>query len=198
MTHRVPATLRARIGAAVINTLIAALIVGGVIVMAVAISGGFSLSASIWVAVVTAVAGFLAHTAMQGGAGSIGMRVFGLRLGHVDDPSGAPIGFGRALVRGVTWTLGSIVVVGAFSPLDDRSQWHRGWHDLAAGTVMTAARRVRVQAAPRPPVSPAADARPPLPPRPPAVDGDLLLRCQCIALPALSGSPDAIASTRIW
>ena len=72
---------------------------------------------------------------MQGGAGSIGMRVMKLRLARVD--AEGTIGFGRALGRNLIWALAGSIVVGYFSPLFDSSPWHRGWHDLAAGSVMT-------------------------------------------------------------
>jgi uncharacterized RDD family membrane protein YckC len=72
----------------------------------------------------------LAYTAMQGGSGSIGQRLIGIRL--ADAETGGRIGFGRALARNVVFQLAASIIVGYFSPLFDRGTRHQGWHDLAA------------------------------------------------------------------
>ena len=71
----------------------------------------------------------LAYTAMQGGSGSIGQRVMGLRL--ADAETGVSIGFRRALARNVVFHLAASIIVGYFSPFFDRGSRHQGWHDLA-------------------------------------------------------------------
>lgn len=167
MTARVPATMRDRILAVVIDSAIAAAVNG----VAVGIVFALSMVTAVpilWLLPVLAVvstAWFLVHTGMQGGRGSLGMRFMGVRLAHVSDD--AELGFGRALGRNLLWGLTASVVVGVFSPLFDSSRWRRGWHDLASGAVV-----VDVAPAPRPsaPVEQSpADVRPaPLPAPAPA------------------------------
>lgn len=145
MTARVPATMRHRILAVVIDSAIAAAVNG----VAVGIVFALSMVTAVpilWLLPVLAVvstAWFLVHTGMQGGRGSLGMRFMGVRLAHVSDD--AELGFGRALGRNLLWGLTASVVVGFFSPLFDSSRWRRGWHDLASGAVV-----VDVAPAPRP------------------------------------------------
>ena len=80
------------------------------------------------------LAWLVAHTAMQAGSGSIGMRAQGLRLARTQD--GGPIGFGPALLRNVVWGLAASIVVGCFTVLFDSAGRLQGWHDKAAGAVM--------------------------------------------------------------
>jgi len=138
-TDRRPAGLGRRVGAylidgaiAVVVTLAAAGLFAGV---SFATQGGFPLAVAIVLAYVLALAWFAFYTWMQGGGGSIGMRMMGLQLVHAADDK--PLGFGRALGRNVVWGLACSVVVGYFSTLFDDSPWRRGWHDKAAGALMT-------------------------------------------------------------
>ncbi len=83
---------------------------------------------------VLGIAWVIVYTFMQAGRGSIGMRTQGLRLAGASD--GAPIGFGRALLRNVIFGLAASIVVGYFTPLFDGSGRFQGWHDRAADAVM--------------------------------------------------------------
>lgn len=83
----------------------------------------------------------LAYSAMQGGGGSIGQRLTGLRLADAD--TGDPIGFGRAFGRNFVFGLAAVIIVGFFSPLFDRSARRQGWHDLAAGVCVVDVRADR-------------------------------------------------------
>ncbi|MFT3798008.1 RDD family protein [Microbacterium sp.] len=145
-----PARLGRRAAAYVIDAAIAVcivLLVGGILGgITLATQGGLSWYVVVAVAYLVEVGWLLVFTWMQGGAGSIGMRALGLRLARetVGGPgaglaadAGERIGFGRAFLRNVVWALGSMIVVGLFSPLFDSSPWRRGWHDRAAGAVMT-------------------------------------------------------------
>ncbi|OZB80063.1 RDD family protein, partial [Microbacterium sp. 13-71-7] len=108
---------------------------------------------------VVALAWFLVVCFMQGGGGSVGMRVMKLQLVRAD--TGAPLGFGRALLRNIVFGLSTAIVVGYFTPLFDGSGLFQGWHDKAAGAIVL---DVRGAAAPAPaaphPASPAAAAVP--------------------------------------
>lgn len=81
---------------------------------------------------------FIVYTLMQSKNGSIGMRAQGLRLASAVD--GAPLGFGRALLRNVIFGLAASIVVGYFTPLFDGSGRYQGWHDKVAKSVMLDAR----------------------------------------------------------
>ncbi len=187
MTARVPATMRHRILAVVIDSAIAAAVNG----VAVGIVFALSMVTAVpilWLLPVLGVvstAWFLVHTGMQGGRGSLGMRFTGVRLAHASDD--AELGFGRALGRNLLWGLTASVVVGFFSPLFDSSRWRRGWHDLASGAVV-----VDVAPAPRPsaPVEQSpADVRPaPLPAPAPA---PAVLAAAVPPAPAGAVRPDA-------
>ncbi|MDQ0644054.1 RDD family protein [Microbacterium murale] len=78
------------------------------------------------------------YTFMQTRNGSIGMRAQGLRL--VSETDGAPLGFGRALLRNVIFWLAASIVVGYFTPLFDGSGRFQGWHDKVARSLMLDAR----------------------------------------------------------
>ncbi len=136
--HR-PAQLGRRAGAYLIDTAVAMLLLFAAAAafagISVATEGGFPLWAAGAAAWLVLAAWSVVYTLMQAGAGSLGMRALGLRLVRV--PGGARLGFGAALGRNVVWWLGGLIVVGMFSPLFDRSVWHRGWHDRASGAVMT-------------------------------------------------------------
>ncbi|MEV4777063.1 RDD family protein [Microbacterium sp. LWH12-1.2] len=81
---------------------------------------------------------FIVYTLMQSKNGSIGMRAQGLRLASAVD--GAPLGFGRALLRNVIFGLAASIVVGYFTPLFDGSGRYQGWHDKVANSLMLDAR----------------------------------------------------------
>ncbi|MFC8682232.1 RDD family protein [Microbacterium ureisolvens] len=82
---------------------------------------------------------WLVYSAMQGGRGSIGQRLLGLRLR--DGSSDSPIGFWRAVWRNVVFGLAGSVFIGYFTPLFDSSGRHQGWHDLAAKAVVVGVRK---------------------------------------------------------
>lgn len=134
-----PAGSGRRVAAYLIDGVIGLVVMGAVagIVFGVSSATGGRLTAMFVLggAYAAGFAWFLVYTALQGRSGSIGMRLLRLRLRRNAD--GTALGFWRALVRNAVWAVGGAVVVGYFSPLFDRSPWHRGWHDLAAGAVMT-------------------------------------------------------------
>lgn len=86
------------------------------------------------IVLVGAAAWAVVYTIMQGGAGSVGMRAQRLRL--VREESGAPIGFGKALLRNIVFWLTCTIVVGYFSALFDGTGRFQGWHDKAVGVLM--------------------------------------------------------------
>ncbi|WEK61960.1 MAG: RDD family protein [Candidatus Microbacterium colombiense] len=97
---------------------------------------------------------FIVYTLMQAGNGSIGMRAQGLRLASAAD--GAPLGFGRALLRNIIFGLAGSIVVGYFSPLFDGSGRFQGWHDKVGGALVLDARAATTaNATPVAPVTPA-------------------------------------------
>lgn len=164
-----PTTIGRRIGAYLIDAAIQGIIVGiAAVIASFVVLGGASsgdasaalvalLTASAIVFVV-ALAVVVGYTLMQGGGGSVGQRLLGLRL--ADAATGARIGFGRALVRNIIWGLAGSIVVGYFSPLFDASPRRQGWHDRVArafvATARTAAPEYTPAPAPAAPVAPAA------------------------------------------
>ncbi|WP_261165442.1 RDD family protein [Microbacterium sp. Marseille-Q6965] len=138
----VPAEPGRRVLAFVVDTLIA---VGIAVVFAVlAVVLTFTVDLSVGMIVLLAmyavlIAWFLVHTGMQGGSGSIGARAQKIRIVRAD--SGAPLGFGRALLRNVVLGVtGSVFLLGYFSILFDKSGRRQGWHDKAAGAIVVDAR----------------------------------------------------------
>ncbi|HCJ47904.1 MAG TPA: hypothetical protein DHW40_00990 [Microbacterium sp.] len=150
MMGRTPANLRHRVLAVLVDAAVAAGVVAVASSLAVTLSvvtdGAVPLALLAPISAAAAVAWFLVQSAMQGGQGSVGMRLLGLRLAHADDDQ--DLGFGRALGRNLVWGVTGGVIVGVFSPLFDPSPWRRGWHDLASGAVMADAIPART-AAPR-------------------------------------------------
>ncbi|WP_417509915.1 RDD family protein [Microbacterium sp.] len=106
---------------------------------------------------------FVVYTWMQGGKGSIGMRAQGLRLAREAD--GAPLGFGKSLLRNIIFGLSASIVVGYFTPLFDGTGRFQGWHDKVAHSLMLDARGAGAAVA-----APATQAMP-VPPRPALPDG---------------------------
>ena len=140
------APISRRAVAYVIDALIAGglgILLGGGLLVAVALSGGLAASITVLliggpIVGVVLLGWFIVYTVMQAGTGSIGMRAQGLRL--VSAADGAPLGFGRALLRNVIFGLAGAIVVGYFSPLFDGSGRFQGWHDKVAGALMLDAR----------------------------------------------------------
>ena len=145
----------ARLVAYIVDALILAVVVGGLVTLAsVAIVGtdlgldivngdiqvdGADLSAGAVIAMVAVilvaiVIGLLYFPWFWARGGSTpGMRLFGLVV--VRDTDGAPIGWGTALLRLVGWYVSSLVFyIGFIWIFVDKRR--RGWHDLIAGTVV--------------------------------------------------------------
>ncbi|MBF0817618.1 hypothetical protein E4U02_14520, partial [Microbacterium paludicola] len=133
-----PAALGRRVAAFAIDT---AIVVAG---LAVWMLIGSLLAEALGTFLVALVFGVIAwllgfawwvvYSAMQGGHGSIGMRLMKLQLVRID--GGAPLGFGRALLRNLIWGAAAAIVVGYFSVLFDRSGRNQGWHDKVAQAFM--------------------------------------------------------------
>ena len=185
----VPASIGRRIGAYVIDGAIGfgvVAVLGGVLaavlqaVVRPTDEDGLAILI-LWITVMVFLVGLawgLVYTAMQGGRGSLGQRALGLR---VDDLYlGGRIGFWRALLRNIVWSLAGSIVVGYFTPLFDASGRHQGWHDMVARGVVADARETDaarvVPPVPRlatanpylPPPAGAVASAPPLPPAPPS------------------------------
>jgi uncharacterized RDD family membrane protein YckC len=115
-----------------------AIVLIGALVVTVALAGPDATAATLLIGgplvVVLLLAWFLVYTAMQAGAGSIGMRAQRLRL--ITASGQAPLGFWRALARNIVFWLACSIVVGYFTPLFDGSGRFQGWHDKAAGSLM--------------------------------------------------------------
>lgn len=142
----VPATLGRRFGAYAIDVAIASSIgiLFGIVITAVAGAmlasattyddyTGFVLFASVAQNVVALAYGLYYVTAL-GGRGTPGMRLLGLRL--VLYTTGEAPGFWRAVARNIVLSLTTVIIVGPFSPLFDRTGENRGWHDQATDTWM--------------------------------------------------------------
>ncbi|WP_268928510.1 RDD family protein [Microbacterium sp. KUDC0406] len=174
------APVNRRVLAYVVDALIAAglAIVLTIVVVVISMASGpdgFLTAYAIGLGIMSLLmlAWLLVYTAMQGGSGSIGMRTQGLRLARAGD--GAPLGFGKALLRNLVFGVTAWVVVGYFSPLFDGSGRFQGWHDKAVGALMLDARvpagtAAPVSAHPAPPAPTSAMPAPPAPvmPAPPA------------------------------
>jgi uncharacterized RDD family membrane protein YckC len=146
MSHPAPASLGRRAAASLLD-LAAALVLGGGVVLAVALrtvrdvgssgpaatptSSGVLLGA--WaLLLVQALVQWWTHGTL---GWTLGRRVLHLRT--VDARTGRPLGLGRVLLRGLVVAAGSVVLVGSFvvlaSPLLDRTGRNRGWHDRVVG-----------------------------------------------------------------
>lgn len=176
-----PASIGRRVGAFVIDAAIAGVVasvsgIGALLVwvplltmLAPQKSGGTAgLSglplvglALMGIGAVLSVAWTIVWVLMQGGRGSVGMRLLKIKL--VRRGIGDGIGFWRALARHIVFGLLAGVIVGYFTPLFDRSGRRQGWHDLMVGAIMvdgpafdaTAARAAALAAAPPPAPVPA-------------------------------------------
>lgn len=136
-----PTTIGRRVGAYAIDVAVASVLLGMVAGIGAGVVAGVirpttpeqvlgTLALVSGVLFAAAVAWLLVYTALQAGRGSIGQRLLGIRLADIE--TGAPIGFGRALLRNLVWGLAGAIVVGLFSPLFDSSPRRQGWHDKAA------------------------------------------------------------------
>ncbi|WP_309068799.1 RDD family protein [Microbacterium sp.] len=174
-----PAPLARRVGAYAIDAAVVPVAVALWIGIGTLLAGALGSVVIVIFAITAwmlAVAWFFVYTAMQGGHGSIGMRLVKLRLVRLE--GGAPLGFGGAFLRNIIWSLGAAIIVGCFSVLFDKSGRRQGWHDKVANAFMRDARPQAPGGSARPgatpaPVSPAAPAyggtpSVPAPPAPPA------------------------------
>jgi len=151
---RRPAQLGRRAGAYLIDAAIGMVVlligVGVFAGISFGTGGALSLPLAVGLGYLVGLGWLVVYTLMQAGGGSLGMRALGLRLvravgdgsavgGSVEAGAAKSerLGFARALGRNIVWGLGGTIVVGYFSPFFDSSPWHRGWHDRAAGAVMT-------------------------------------------------------------
>lgn len=130
-----------RVVAYIIDTLIAAGIgiILGVVLVIIAVSAGpyemlGVLVLGLPVVCLLLLGWYVIYTFMQGGKGSIGMRAQKIRL--VREDGGAPLGFGRALLRNIIFSLAASIVVGYFTPLFDSSGRLQGWHDKVVHSLM--------------------------------------------------------------
>lgn len=145
MSHPAPASLGRR-AAAFLLDLAVALVLGGGVVLAVALRTARDLGSDAAAApaspglLLGAWALLLVQALVQwwthGTLGwTLGRRVLHLRT--VDARTGRPLGLGRVLLRGLVVAAGSVVLLGSFvvlaSPLLDRTGRNRGWHDRVAG-----------------------------------------------------------------
>ena len=178
-TMEPPASIGRRVGAYVIDAVIAGLIgsvaaVGAVLLwlpLLAALGAGTSTKAAVQVSMlglilalggtVLSLAWTIIWALMQGGRGSVGMRLLKIRLIRRD--LGTNIGFWRALGRMIVFGILASFIVGYFTPLFDRSGRRQGWHDMMVGAIMVdapafaegLARAAALAAAPPEPEGPA-------------------------------------------
>lgn len=131
-----------RVGAFLIDMAVnagIALVLGGLgalLMFTVDLGVGLAVMGLMYVAL---LAWFLVYSWMQGGKGSIGAKAMKIRIASAD--SGAPIGFGKALLRNIVLGLtGAVFALGYFSILFDKTGRRQGWHDKAVGAVVLDAR----------------------------------------------------------
>ncbi|OCG73593.1 RDD family protein [Microbacterium sediminis] len=104
----------------------------------------------------------LVYSGMQGKDGSVGARAQRIRIASLD--TGAPIGFGKALLRNVVLGVTGIVFgLGFFSILFDKTGRNQGWHDKAVGAIVLDG---RPQQSPAPQADGATQAHPAAPEAP--------------------------------
>lgn len=144
-----PTTIGRRIGAYAVDVAIQGVIVGvAAVITSVTLVAGAAggepaellaaAALSSGIVLFVALAVVVGYTLLQGGRGSIGQRLLGIRL--ADAETGEPIGFWRALVRNLVWGLAGSIIVGYFSPLFDKSPRRQGWHDKVARAFVVGAR----------------------------------------------------------
>lgn len=142
----VPAAIGRRVGAVAIDgsigmaiSVVAGLVVGlignGMLASATSYEAASGILAFVAVGPnIIGLAWGVVYNAMQGGRGTPGMRLLGLRLVTYDTVE--PAGFWRAVGRNIVYGLCGLIIVGYFSPLFDKSGQNRGWHDQASNTIM--------------------------------------------------------------
>lgn len=179
------ASIGRRVGVYVVDMLLIGVVVGiatGAIVWPVtsaALQGDVGRAAGLaMIPGVVSIVLVLVYVWMQGSGGSLAQRWFTVRLVRAD--TGARIGFGRALLRHIIWSLAAAIVVGYFSVFFDKSGRRQGWHDkVGKALVVDVSGRAPVAPAPAPEQAhapqgwaqdpaPAAPPGPPAPPAPPA------------------------------
>ena len=172
----VPGTLAPQ-GKRVVAYLIDMAIVAGAVLVFVILSLVLAFAVDLGVAFIVMgvmyaaiIAWFFVYSAMQGKNGSIGGRAQRIRIASLE--TGAPIGFGKALLRNlVLGVTGAIFGLGFFSILFDKTGRNQGWHDKAVGAVVLEGRLEQPAASSRPAAGQAYPAAPEAPAWPaPTVD----------------------------
>lgn len=164
-----PASIGRRVGAYVIDGVVYGLIATIAVVVATLVAASTATGAypvgtpagvlvAVLIVLVVSLGWGVVFTGMQGGGGSIGQRLTGIRL--ADAGTGAPLGFWRALLRNIVWALLCSVVVGYFTPLFDTGRLRRGWHDMAANAVVANRGAAPVAPAAAPAAAPVTTAAP--------------------------------------
>lgn len=130
-----PASWASRVGALVLDSIV--VWIPGLIVLALFAAAKAGPLGEL----VIGAGGLLYFAVLDGRGQTLGKRMVGIAVR--DERSGLPIGFGRALVRwliySVLWYLLFIPgMVNALSPLWDRR--HQAWHDHAVGSVVVRTR----------------------------------------------------------
>lgn len=107
-----------------------------------------SLDLVLWLLVALVVGAYFVF--YNGRGGTIGKRLLGLKV--VDVGTGTPIGPGRALLRYVVWVIPNCccIPLSALSPVFDSSKRLRGWHDMAARSIVIPADKLRLAEAVKP------------------------------------------------
>ncbi|HEY0237062.1 MAG TPA: RDD family protein [Friedmanniella sp.] len=133
-----PAPVWARLCAAVIDEVVLTVPLVAVLLLGVRATrtpgGGWGLVSTL--ALLCWIVAVLLYAVVGGGEGQTpGKRVLGILV--VDDATGTPIGYERALVRSLVLVLMVLpCCLGLLSVVSNRSDRHRGWHDRAAGSVV--------------------------------------------------------------
>lgn len=129
----------------------------GVLAWRVFFTEGRVLPGLLLLLVVVALVSVLTAVAVGASGVSPGRSAMGLRV--VDADTGAPIGVGRALLRGLVLGAATLPMFGlgtatlAWTAAEDRTRARRGWHDLVTGSLV-------VDVRPRPVAEVVADERP--------------------------------------
>lgn len=135
---RQPAPVWARLGAAAIDEV--ALTLPLIVVLLLGLratrspDGGWDLVSTL--GLICWIVAALLYAVIGGGEGqTLGKRTLGIMV--VDERTGGPIGYERALVRSLVLLLMVLpCCLGLLSVLSARSERGRGWHDRVAGSVV--------------------------------------------------------------
>ncbi|MCW2542149.1 MAG: hypothetical protein JWN95_3874 [Frankiales bacterium] len=127
------ASMWARLGALILDTLI----IGVPLAIIFAIAGLDSRGAQSPIEIVVAI---LYFGYMNGVLGqTLGKRVLGIRV--QDENTGAPIGFGKGALRYVVLAVtGLICTLGYWTPFFDGAKRNRGWHDKSVTSIVVRAK----------------------------------------------------------